>query len=393
MPYGGTFIYERIRELREQGIVCHTNVVVNNYSKLVRILYKIIKKSNIDTEPIEWASPSNVHIILIPISLFQIMLMVFGHDRIYQVFSTRKLRRILERDLIEHHKKGRIIHSHYYYPLGYCLAQITQKYNMPCIITSHDSIAFSKIDLLAPKRRQMVYDTMSKADRIIYVTRANMLDAVSRGASVKNGCVINNGINPNMFYPLTFEEACSRTGYIPTKKYVVGFVGTLSRVKRADKFPEIFQHIASTISDVEFILVGGGDVKIIESIVSSGVKVKLVGPVQPNELVNWMNLFNVLILPSRQESWGCVVREAYACGVPVIGSDVEGLPEALGDAGISINSNYNDFERKFAKCVCKVLSGDVGISRGKLLMISSRSGWDKCVENEIQEYVKLYEKY
>ena len=327
------------------------------------------------------------------ISLFHIVLMTFGPKSVYQAYSIRKLRKILEKDLIEYPKNGRLIHSHYYYPLGYCLAQITQKYNIPCIITSHDSIAFSKIDSLSPKRKQMIYDTMSKVDRIIYVTRANMLDAAACGASVENGCVINNGINLDMFYPITFEEACSRTGYAPTKKYVVGFVGTLSRVKRADKFPKIFQHISSMIPDIEFILVGGGDTKIADSIVSAGLNVKIVGPVQPNELVNWMNLFDILILPSRQESWGCVVREAYACGVPVIGSDVEGLPEALGGEGFAINSNSNNFEKEFAECVCKVLLGDFEISRGNLLEIASRSSWETCIEEEMIEYSRVSDSY
>ncbi|HKC27762.1 MAG TPA: glycosyltransferase family 4 protein [Jatrophihabitans sp.] len=42
---------------------------------------------------------------------------------------------------------------------------------------------------------------------------------------------------------------------------------------------------------------------------------------------------DVLVHPSRGESYGMVVAEALAHGLPVIGSDVGGVPEALGGTG------------------------------------------------------------
>ncbi|MEV6709028.1 glycosyltransferase, partial [Micromonospora wenchangensis] len=42
---------------------------------------------------------------------------------------------------------------------------------------------------------------------------------------------------------------------------------------------------------------------------------------------------DLLVLPSRAETYGMVVVEALARGVPVLGSTVGGVPEALGRAG------------------------------------------------------------
>lgn len=45
----------------------------------------------------------------------------------------------------------------------------------------------------------------------------------------------------------------------------------------------------------------------------------------------------ILLAPSRwEEAWGRVATEAHFCGIPVIGSQQGGLPEAIGPGGITI---------------------------------------------------------
>lgn len=39
-----------------------------------------------------------------------------------------------------------------------------------------------------------------------------------------------------------------------------------------------------------------------------------------DEVPYYMNAIDVMILPSRNEGWPCIVLEAQACGVPVAGS-------------------------------------------------------------------------
>ncbi|SCF08587.1 Glycosyltransferase Family 4 [Micromonospora viridifaciens] len=61
-------------------------------------------------------------------------------------------------------------------------------------------------------------------------------------------------------------------------------------------------------------------------------RVRLPGPCAGAALDAAYAAADLLVLPSRQETYGMAVTEALARGVPVLGSDTGGLPEALGRA-------------------------------------------------------------
>ncbi|MGC4853207.1 glycosyltransferase family 4 protein [Micromonospora sp. DT4] len=61
-------------------------------------------------------------------------------------------------------------------------------------------------------------------------------------------------------------------------------------------------------------------------------RVRLAGPLTGPALDVAYATTDLLVLPSRGETYGMVVTEALARGVPVLGTEVGGLPEALGSA-------------------------------------------------------------
>ena len=64
----------------------------------------------------------------------------------------------------------------------------------------------------------------------------------------------------------------------------------------------------------------------------TGGRVEFVGPRAGAALDATYATADLLVLPSRAETYGMVVTEALARGVPVLGTAVDGVPEALGAA-------------------------------------------------------------
>ena len=141
------------------------------------------------------------------------------------------------------------------------------------------------------------------------------------------------------------------------------------------------------MEDVEFIVVGDGYLakEIKRDCLEAGLTVTFTGRVPHDDICNWMNLFDVLILPSRVESWGCVILEAYACGVPVVGASVGGIPESVGEFCPLVNEGEN-FEEIFADAVSKVLLDGFSVDPELLISWAEAHTWKKCVEKEIEVY-------
>lgn len=123
-------------------------------------------------------------------------------------------------------------------------------------------------------------------------------------------------------------------------QFVVGYVGRLLPEKN---IASLLRALPLLPHDVTVLLIGNGSERATLEKESQGLRladrVKFIPAVKHEEIPEYFNLFDVLVLPSVatpkwKEQFGRVLIEAMACGVSVVGSASGEIPNVIGDAGV-----------------------------------------------------------
>ena len=116
----------------------------------------------------------------------------------------------------------------------------------------------------------------------------------------------------------------------PGSDAVIVHMSNFRPVKRVDTVLEVFRRVRQEVR-ARLLLIGDGPVRpeIEEQVRGSGLHDDVVFVGEEHDPVHWLSIADVFLLPSAQESFGLAALEAMACEVPVISSNVGGLPEIV----------------------------------------------------------------
>jgi len=138
---------------------------------------------------------------------------------------------------------------------------------------------------------------------------------------------IPNAINPQ-FFEIESRPAEGRVlfaGWINRRKNIGAAIRAVARL--ADEGRKVSLHAAGEFSDDEYLQ----EVKGLIDELGAHSSVSLLGRVSQSVLRDELSQARVLILPSLQENAPMVIAEAMAAGVPVVASDVCGMPTMIDD--------------------------------------------------------------
>ncbi len=139
------------------------------------------------------------------------------------------------------------------------------------------------------------------------------------------------------------------------------FVGKLIERKRPFDLLQAAARLAADGRPVDVVFAGSGDQQdaLATAAAASGVRTHFHGFVNQSELPGIYAAADVIVLPSDgRETWGLVVNEAMACGVPAVISDAVGCGPDLVETGVTGEVFPLGNVAVLAEAIGKVLSFD-----------------------------------
>jgi glycosyltransferase involved in cell wall biosynthesis len=234
----------------------------------------------------------------------------------------------IKREILINHNID-IIHSHLAYPAGFLGTIIYKRKNIPNVITEHSSISKYFRSFVHTK---CVRYALKNSPGIICVSNAlreEILKIVNRDISV-----IHNVTNIEKFRFASPET---------DKKIHIGFLGNLDN---ENKGLDLLLKSVSLLKRRNIILHIGGKGKLLDSYVKmaeeSGIKenCRFYGGILPEEVAGFYSRLNFFVLVSRYETFGIVLVEAMACGLPVIATKCGGPEEiVIPSTGILVSKD------------------------------------------------------
>ncbi|MDP1955362.1 MAG: glycosyltransferase family 4 protein [Polaromonas sp.] len=161
--------------------------------------------------------------------------------------------------------------------------------------------------------------------------------------------------------------------------------------KGQDRVLASLPYILEKIPNAVYLIVGGGTDERINTVLRKypelSASVVFTGPVTSEEKVDYYNLGDVYVLPSKFEGFSIVFIESLACGVPVVASDGYGCREGLLDGELGLLVPPDDLVA-IAQATISILDGvapkslyDREYLRQKTLEVYGIETWNKRVKN------------
>jgi glycosyltransferase involved in cell wall biosynthesis len=163
------------------------------------------------------------------------------------------------------------------------------------------------------------------------------------------------------------REAGSRGA--PGGRKRVLFVGRLVESKRPLDVMQAVSKLVSAGMPLELVVAGAGELssRMEEAARAGGVDARFLGFVNQSGLPSVYGSSDVVVLPSTAvETWGLVVNEAMACGVPAVVSDAVGCGPDLIEPGVTGAVAPLDDVPALAAAIASVLALDIGMTRRAL---------------------------
>jgi D-inositol-3-phosphate glycosyltransferase len=252
-----------------------------------------------------------------------------------------------------------LVHSHYWLS-GRTGLSLKKKLGIPLANSFHtlgkvkDATRRRDEDESPRERLATEENVITNSDCVIASTPFEFEDLLEHyGATPERLCVSAPGVDHDVFHRGDKREARERLGL--GDHQIVLFVGRIQPHKgtyvAVEAFADLLDSRPDTDTNVELHIIGGAsgalgvkelddcrrliEQRRIES------RVRFFAPQPHAKLADHYKAADVVVVPSRSESFGLVAAEAQACGTPVVASNIGGLPYVVNasESGLLVDDH------------------------------------------------------
>jgi D-inositol-3-phosphate glycosyltransferase len=294
-----------------------------------------------------------------------------------------------------------VLHAHYWLS-GWAGRRVAERWDTPLVQTFHTLGALKNAtlapgDVPEPPLRLVAEERVARdADRILVLTcgEARLLHR-TYGLSGAKLTVVPPGVDLARFHPASSVRSRERAN-VPGRAPELLFVGRLQPLKGPDVALRTLAEIRRTLPDARLRIIGG----------ESGSGAGVTGPDQLRALADELGVgdglvlepavdqatlseryraADVVLVPSRSETFGLVALEAQACGVPVVAAKVPGLEAVVGAGGVLVAGHD---PRDHAAAALALLMEPERAARASAagLTAARAASWDRTVDRLLTAY-------
>jgi N-acetyl-alpha-D-glucosaminyl L-malate synthase BshA len=282
-----------------------------------------------------------------------------------------------------------LLHVHYAIPHAICayLAKAMLKAKAPKVVTT---LHGTDITLVGYDKSffQITKFGIEESEGITAVSEYLKQETLEKFCTACQVEVIPNFVDTTRFMPFAGNACCDRKHFARPDEAVLMHVSNFRPTKRVPDVVEIFAKVRKE-RKAKLLLIGDGPEmpRVVEKAQALGVQEDVVYLGKQDPLEHLLGIADVFLMPSETESFGLAGLEAMACGVPVVGSRIGGLPELVvhGECGYLEPMGDTD---AMARRVLELL-GD----RDKLAAFGANARERTVQRFEAQNIVPLYERY
>jgi L-malate glycosyltransferase len=251
----------------------------------------------------------------------------------YDLALASKMAEVAKRESLD------LLHVHYAVPHAICayLAKQMVGDNLKIVTTLHGT----DITVLGedPSLSEMIRFGIENSDIVTAVSNDLVKQTHQLLETNQPIKTVYNFVDEETYYKHQCEELKEEYGITPEEKVIV-HISNFRKVKRVPDVIEAFEKISNALQ-AKLLLIGDGPELTVacKLVREKGLADRVIFLGKKDNVAEILSICDLKLLLSEKESFGLVVLEAMACGVPAVVSNAGGIPEVVvnGETGFICN--------------------------------------------------------